>query len=206
MLTAAMTGFSTGLSLILAIGAQNAFVLRQGLIRAHVLWVVVFCACSDAVLIALGVLGMGAAIEAVPELNRGVMLAGAAFLMVYGAFAVRRAFSPEGGLAPSMAGTTASLGGTLGTCAALTWLNPHVYVDTVMLMGAIATPFAEAGHGGAFILGGALASLVFFTTLGYGARMLAPVFARPGAWRVFDLGVAAIMWTIALALASQALG
>ncbi|MGF1551087.1 MAG: LysE/ArgO family amino acid transporter [Paracoccaceae bacterium] len=201
---AALTGFWTGLSLILAIGAQNAFVLRQGLMRAHVFWICLVCALSDAALIALGVLGMGAAIEALPGLNTAIMLAGAAFLIVYGAMALRRALRP-GTLDPASEGT-GSLAAALATCLALTWLNPHVYIDTVVLMGAISVPFAEAGHGAAFVAGGATASLVFFFTLGYGARALAPLFAKPVAWRVLDAIVAAIMWSIAAALLLSALG
>lgn len=199
-----MTGFWTGLSLILAIGAQNAFILRQGLMRAHVFWICTICVLSDLVLISFGVAGMGAVVKAMPELNRGIMLGGAIFLAVYGALAARRAFSP-GHLDAAAAGE-GSLGAALGTCLALTWLNPHVYIDTVMLMGAVSVPFAEAGHGAAFVLGGTTASAVFLYGLGYGARALAPIFARPIAWRMLDGLVAGVMLMIGAALLSEALG
>jgi L-lysine exporter family protein LysE/ArgO len=204
MLSACLTGFWTGLSLILAIGTQNAFILRQGLMRAHVFWVCVICVLSDVVLISLGVAGMGAAVKAMPDLNDAIMLGGAAFLAVYGALAARRALAP-GRLEAATAGE-GSLGAAVGTCLALTWLNPHVYIDTVVLMGAVSVPFADAGHGAAFVVGGTAASAVFLFALGYGARALAPVFARPAAWRALDMLVAAVMWSIAVALASEALG
>ncbi|MEO0823660.1 MAG: LysE family transporter [Pseudomonadota bacterium] len=203
MIPAFATGFATGFSLILAIGAQNAFVLRQGLLRAHVFWVCLVCALSDAVLIAAGVAGMGAAIAALPSLNAAMLWAGALFLALYGAFAMRRAFNP--GRLEAAAEGAGSLGVALATCLAFTWANPHVYLDTVVLVGAISVPWTEAGHGTAFGAGAMLASFVFFFSLGYGARLLAPIFARPRAWQILDILIAIIMWAIAASLVSAAL-
>lgn len=198
MLPAALTGFATGFSLILAIGAQNAFVLRQGLMRAHVLPVCLTCALSDAILIAAGVAGMGTLATATPWLPTALALAGAAFLMVYGAMSLARAFRPDALRAAGHG--TGSLARALGTCLALTWLNPHVYLDTVALIGAVSATFSLWDAKLAFGAGATLASFVFFFGLGYGARLLAPVFARPRAWTVLDIGIAVVMWSIAAAL------
>ena len=192
---AAVAGFGLGISLILAIGAQNAFVLRQGLRREHVLAVVLVCALSDAVLVAAGVAGFGALAEAVPGLERVMRYGGAAFLMVYGARSFHAAW--RGG-AVLEAGTGAgSLQRAVLTCLALTWLNPHVYLDTVVLLGSVSAQYADRL---AFGAGAVAASFVFFFALGYGARLLAPVFRRPASWRVLDAGVGAVMWAIAVGL------
>ncbi|MEL6335484.1 MAG: LysE family transporter [Pseudomonadota bacterium] len=203
MFTAVATGFGTAFSLILAIGSQNAFVLRQGLMKAHVLPVILVCACSDAILITVGVTGVGAAAAAFPAVIEVILWAGAAFLIVYGALAARRALTP-GSLNPAVEGK-GSLTAAILTCLALTWLNPHVYLDTVILIGTVSLPFVEAGHGVAFALGAVSASFVFFTILGYGAGLLAPFFARPAAWRALDALVALIMWSIAALLIASAL-
>ena len=197
MLAAAWTGFVVQGSLILAIGAQNAFVLRQGLIGAHVLPVVLFCAISDAILIFAGVAGFGAITEALPWMPRAMTLAGAAFVAIYG---LQRAWAAWQGRydIEEIAGT-GTLGAALGTVAALTWLNPHVYLDTLALMGAISTGFEGAAKW-TFAAGGTLASGAFFVALGYGARGLAPVMRSPRAWRVLDGIVAATMLTIAVGL------
>ncbi|HUF87529.1 MAG TPA: LysE/ArgO family amino acid transporter [Thermohalobaculum sp.] len=195
---AALTGFATGFSLILAIGAQNAFVLRQGLLRAHVLAVCLACALSDAVLIAAGVAGMGSLAAAAPWAPAALALGGAAFLLVYGALSLARAFRPDS-LSAANHGT-GSLARALGTCLALTWLNPHVYLDTVALIGAISAGFALGDEKRAFAAGAILASFMFFFGLGYGARLLAPLFARPRAWTVLDIAIALVMWSIAAAL------
>jgi L-lysine exporter family protein LysE/ArgO len=188
-------GFGLGLSLILAIGAQNAFVLRQGLRRLHVLPVVLVCAISDAALIAAGVAGFGALAEAVPGLEFGMRVFGAGFLIWYGARTLLAAW--RGGASLQAGGDAQSLQSALLTCLALTWLNPHVYLDTVVLLGAISAQYDEPLY---FALGAMTASFVFFFTLGYGARALAPLFARPAAWRVLDLLVGVIMWGIAAKL------
>ena len=192
-----LSGFALGFSLILAIGAQNAFVLRQGLARTHVFWVALTCAVSDAVLIAAGVAGFGALAEALPWLRPVMTWGGAAFLFVYGALSFRAALRADGALRAAEAADRA-LWPTLLTCLAFTWLNPHVYLDTLVLVGSVASGFdAERWVFGA---GAMLASFVFFFSLGFGARALAPVFARPGAWRVLDGGIGLLMWTIALSL------
>ncbi|RFU85524.1 amino acid transporter [Streptomyces triticagri] len=189
---AAAAGFGTGLSLIVAIGAQNAFVLRQGIRRQAVLAVVGICALSDAVLIALGVAGLGAVVTAWPAALTLVGLAGGAFLLCYGTLAAVRALRPADGEGMSTRGTTTgSVRTAVLTCLALTWLNPHVYLDTVLMLGSIS---AERGSlRWVFGLGAVLASLVWFAGLGYGARLLSGVLARPTAWRVVDSLVAVTM-------------
>ncbi|MGL4279347.1 MAG: LysE/ArgO family amino acid transporter [Albidovulum sp.] len=191
-------GFGLSLSLIAAIGAQNAFVLRQGLRREHVLPVALFCAVSDAVLIAAGIAGIGIATERLPMLLPILKWGGVAFLAVYGAKAFRAAW--KGGEALDAAKTGAApLGRVLLTLAAITWLNPHVYLDTVVLLGSIANQYP--GREWSFGAGAALGSFSFFFALAYGARLLSPLFAQPAAWRVLDGFVAAVMWSIALSLA-----
>lgn len=197
MLLAVLAGLGFGLSLIIAIGAQNAYVLRQGLRREHVLAVVIVCAASDAVLIAVGVAGLGTIVQLAPWLLVVVRIAGAAFLLVYGGLALRRALRPSQ-LTTDVAGTTTPLLPVLGTVLALTWLNPHVYLDTIVLLGSV------AGTHGAdrwwFGLGAAIGSVLWFSALGFGARLLRPVFAKPVAWRVLDAFVAVVMVAIAVSL------
>ncbi|TQN41135.1 L-lysine exporter family protein LysE/ArgO [Blastococcus colisei] len=197
-LLAVASGLVLGLGLIVAIGAQNAFVLRQGLRLEHVAAVVAVCAVSDIVLIAAGVFGAGAAVSRVPSLIPVVCFAGAAFLLGYGVLAARRALRP-GALLPDAGGARAGLAVTVGTCLALTWLNPHVYLDTVVLLGSMASTYGE--HRWQFAAGAALGSAVWFTGLGYGARLLRPVFARPAAWRILDGGIAVVMVALAVSLA-----
>lgn len=189
-------GFFFSLSLIVAIGAQNAFVLRQGLLRQHVFATCLFCAVSDAILITLGVGGADLITSKLPWLMQVMRWGGAAFLLVYGLRAFRSAWTGAGALQAAGIGAV-SLRRTLLTIAALTWLNPHVYLDTLVLLGAVSSNFADKS---AFAIGAVLASLSFFFALGYGARLLAPIFAKPGAWRVLDLCVGLIMWAIALGL------
>ena len=196
-MTAIAAGFALGFSLILAIGAQNAFVLRQGIRGKYVFEVALTCALSDAVLISAGVGGMGAVVAAVPGLADALRWGGAGFLGIYGALRFRAAWSGGEHLDP--AGNGGPLGATLATCLALTWLNPHVYLDTVALLGSVSTRWP--GQGVAFALGAVAASFVFFFGLGYGARLLRPMFAKPFSWRVLDIGVGAVMWVIAAGLA-----
>jgi L-lysine exporter family protein LysE/ArgO len=193
-----LTGFATGLSLILAIGAQNAFVLRQGLLRAHVFWLCLLCATSDAVLIAAGVAGFGAITAIFPALPRIMALAGAAFLLVYGLIRLRAAW--QGDYVQVLAGKSAGLWPTLLTGAAFTWLNPHVYLDMLGLIGAVSTGFAESAERIAFALGAMAASYVFFFSLGYGARHLAPLMQSARAWRILDTGIAIVMFALAVGL------
>lgn len=188
-------GFGAGLSLIVAIGAQNAFVLKQGLMRHHVFWVCLFCAASDAFLILLGVTGMARILTAAPMLAEVMRWAGAAFLVWYGARSFRSAWRGGEALRPEGEGKT--LGRTLAVVAALTWLNPHVWLDTVVLLGAVSAGWPDPL---VFGLGAMTGSFLFFFALGYGARLLAPVFARPRAWQVLELGIGVVMWSIALTL------
>jgi len=198
MLEAAVQGYLVAISLIMAIGAQNAFVLRQGLRREHVLAVVLVCAVSDATLIAVGVAGFGAASAAAPWLGEVMRWAGVAFLVVYGALRFRAAARGGEALRPSEA-ASAPLGQVVLTCLVLTWANPHVYLDTVVLLGSISAQYAP--HQLAFGIAAACGSFSFFGALGFGARLLAPVFAKPQAWVWLELAVGATMWAIAAALA-----
>ena len=198
MFEAALNGYLTALSLILAIGAQNAFVLRQGIRREHVASVVAVCALSDAALIAAGVAGFGAVSAALPWIGVVMRWFGVAFLLVYGALRLRAALRGGAALKP-MAGAQVSLRRVLATCLLLTWANPHVYLDTLVLMGSISTQHAP--HQVAFGVAGALGSFSFFVVLGYGARLLAPLFANPRAWVVLEGVVGLTMWAIAAALA-----
>ncbi|NHQ73760.1 amino acid transporter [Roseovarius gahaiensis] len=192
---ALMAGFALGFSLILAIGAQNAFVLRQGLRREHVLPVVLVCAISDAVLVTAGILGFGALARAVPGLETVMRYGGAAFLIWYGA---RNFIAAWSGREVLEAGAAAGgLRRALLTCLALTWLNPHVYLDTVVLLGSVSAQYDDTL---AFGAGAVTASFTFFFALGFGARGLAPLFRRPASWRVLDAGVGLTMWVIAAKL------
>ena len=242
---ALVAGLGFGLSLIVAIGAQNAFVLRQGLLRSHVFAVVAVCAISDIVLIGLGIGGVGVAFQHLPWLMVVARIGGAAFLLVYAALAARRAFrptalttddgkpdestgapvsadavavasavasagandtSPEGSATPPpkrasggpLDRASAGLLATVLTCVALTWLNPHVYLDTVVLLGSVANTHGDSRW--LFGIGAAIGSIVWFTALGYGARFLRPLFARPAAWRVLDGIIAVMMAGIAVSL------
>lgn len=192
-----VTGFTMGLSLIVAIGAQNSFVLRQGLRNEHVFAVCLTCALSDAVLILLGVIGLRQATAMLPLLEPALRYGGAAFLIWYGARSLLSALRSSEALAVGTSGG-ASLSASLATCAALTWLNPHVYLDTVLLIGSIASQFP--GQELIFAAGAMTASFLFFFGLGYGARWLRPLFASPAAWRILDGIVAATMWAIAFKL------
>lgn len=190
------TGFFTGLSLIVAIGAQNAFVLRQGLLRQHRLPIALICALSDALLISAGILGIGAAASGTPALLDVARYAGIVFLVVYGAMAARRAWNGES-LEDSEATAMPRLA-AVTVCLALTYLNPHVYLD-VALLGSLANQHGEAGRW-QFGAGASLASITWFFLLAYGARLLQPLFARPSSWRVLDSAIAFVMWFLAIGL------
>ncbi|MCK6067341.1 MULTISPECIES: LysE/ArgO family amino acid transporter [Microbacterium] len=212
MLPSFLAGLGLGLTLIIAIGAQNLFVLRQGLRREHVFAVAAVCAASDAALIALGVSGLGLALTALPWLVEVIRWAGALFLLGYGLLAARRAIRPSGhALAPSpetepapgsagRAGTAvrSRLAPVLLTCLALTWLNPHVYLDTVFFLGLVAS-----GHGEArwvFAAGAMLGSILWFFGLAFGARYLSRWLATPRAWRILDAIIAVVMIALAVSL------
>ncbi len=198
MSEAALAGYFTALSLILAIGAQNAFVLRQGLRREHIGLVVLICAVSDAVLIGFGVAGFGAMSRAAPWLVPVMKWGGVGFLAVYGAQRFRAALRGGEALVPA-AGGGASRRKVAATCLLLTWANPHVWLDTVVLIGSVSAQYApwQVVFGAAAALG----SVSFFAALGFGARFLAPVFSQPRAWVVLEILVGVVMWTIAIALA-----
>ncbi|MBK0328254.1 amino acid transporter [Rhodobacteraceae bacterium F11138] len=196
MMPSFLPGFFLGFSLILAIGAQNAFVLRQGLQGRHVFWICLTCAVSDAILVAAGVAGFGHLATMVPWFETVMRFGGAAFLLCYGALALRNAW--RGG---SVLRAEGKDGGTLMaalvTVLAFTWLNPHVYLDTVVLIGSVSAQYPDRL---AFGAGAVCASFTFFFGLGYGARLLAPFFARPLAWRILDVLIGLMMWAIAAKL------
>lgn len=192
-----LSGFALGLSLIVAIGAQNAFVLKQGLKGEHIFWVVLVCALSDALLIGVGVSGFHVLVARAPWLTTLSRYAGAAFLLWYGARSFRAALRSAAALAPAGGGAS-PLGKTLATLLAFTFLNPHVYLDTVVLLGSVSTQFP--GRTAAFGAGAASASFVFFFALGYGARLLRPAFARPFTWKVLDVLIGLTMAALALKL------
>ena len=196
-MNAVFAGFGLGLSLIVAIGAQNAFVLRQGLKQAHVFWVCLVCALSDAVLIAAGVSGFGALAEHLPWFETLMRYGGAAFLMWYGWKNARSAWAGGGGLEAAGGDAGENLRSALLTVMALTWLNPHVYLDTVVLLGSISAQYDSRLL---FGVGACAGSFVWFFGLGYGARLLRPVFASAVAWRVLDAIIALTMWAIAASL------
>ena len=226
-----LAGLGVGFSLIIAIGAQNLYVLRQGMRREHVLIVIAICALSDAALIAVGVSGIGAALQHVPWLVVVVRWAGAAFLITYGVLAARRAWSGEGGLVDAAEGATtdaptdaapddaapsgdastggvatatrvprvtASVAAVVTTTLALTWLNPHVYLDTLFLLGSVANSYTDERWW--FAAGAMAASVIWFSALGIGARHLGRVLRSPRAWRILDGVIAAVMIVLGVML------
>lgn len=195
-------GFVLSAGLIIAIGAQNMFVLRQGLKREHVVPIVLFCAAADASLIVAGVSGLGGVLALVPGLSLVLSIGGAAFLAWYGVSALRRAANPSALVVGHEASMT--LGAALAGSAAFTFLNPHVYIDTVMLMGAVGASLPSAERP-LFMVGAALASLTWFSSLGFGARFLAPLFSRASAWRVLDIIIGVMMLGLAASLVHGAL-
>ncbi|MFC4500898.1 MULTISPECIES: LysE/ArgO family amino acid transporter [Streptomyces] len=201
-LAAAAAGFGTGLSLIVAIGAQNAFVLRQGIRRDAVLAVVGICALSDALLITLGVGGVGALVVAWPGALTAVGWIGGAFLLGYGLLAARRVIRPGTEALRTDGEAAGTRRRAVLTCLALTWLNPHVYLDTLFLVGSLAADRGPLRW--TFGLGAALASLCWFAALGFGARLLGRFLTRPAAWRVLDGLVAATMITLGVLLVAGA--
>ena len=197
LIAAALAGLGFGLSLIVAIGAQNAYVLRQGLRKEHVFVIVAICALSDALLIAVGVAGLGAIIQQLEWLLLLIELIGGGFLCTYGIMAAKRAWKPEV-LNTDTGGKAVSLKVAAGTALALTYLNPHVYLDTVLLLGSVAGTY-EANRWW-FAAGAMLGSVLWFSALGFGARLLDPVFKKPAAWRVLDAIIAVVMFTLGASL------
>jgi L-lysine exporter family protein LysE/ArgO len=198
-LPAFISGAALGASLIIAIGAQNAFVLQQGLRREHVFVVALICATVDASLIALGAAGFGSLVSASPTLASVTAWGGAAFLFVYGLRSFRAALRHEVLRADSEVPATTGLGRVVAITLAVSLLNPHVYLDTVVILGSVAARY-PADERAWFALGAVTASFVWFFSLAYGARLLTPVFARPRAWQVLNVAIGAIMWWIAVAL------
>ena len=198
MLDALIAGLFTGLSLIVAIGAQNAFVLRQGLLRRHVGPVVAVCSVSDLVLIAAGVAGIGAIVQHAPTALDVVRWMGVAFLTAYGVRSLWRA--RHAGALTASSDVEPRLRGAMVQAVALTWLNPHVYLDTVLLLGSIAAHHGATGKWW-FAVGAGLGSILWFTGLGYGARLAAPLLSRRRAWQVLDVLIGLTMLTIAVQLA-----
>jgi len=198
VLDALVAGLLTGLSLIVAIGAQNAYVLRQGLLRQHVGAVVTVCAVSDLILIVAGVAGIGAIVQHAPTALDVVRWLGVAFLTAYGVRSLWRA--RHAGSLQAATENEPRLRGALVQAVALTWLNPHVYLDTVLLLGSIAAHHGPTGKWW-FALGAVLASVIWFTGLGYGARFLGPLLSRPRAWQVLDVLIGLTMLAIAIQLA-----
>lgn len=197
LFVAASAGFFLGVSLIVAIGAQNAFLLRQGLLRQHVFILCVICALSDALLIVVGVFGFGTLVSQAKWLIDAVTIGGAIFLFIYGFMAFRRVMSPDAMKAASQG--AGNLAKAIATCLALTYLNPHVYLDTVVLLGGLSANYQGADRV-AYGAGAATGSFVWFFALGYGARLLVGVFENPKAWQVLDFIIGCIMWLIAASL------
>ena len=192
-----LTGLLTGLSLIVAIGAQNAFVLRQGLLKKHVLVIVLICAISDATLITLGVLGLGSLISALPWLLEVIRWVGVAFLVWYGSSSLRR-FAKNESLKAAEAGS-GTLKQTVLTVLALTFLNPHVYLDTVIFIGGIANQFGDQKW--MFVIGAVSASFIWFFSLGFGASKASVLVSKPAFWKILDIFIAAVMYSLAITLA-----
>ena len=196
MLNVALTGFGTGLALIVAIGAQNAFVLRQGIKGERVLPIVLTCLASDVVAITAGVAGLGFVLERWPGLLPVAQVLGGVYLLAFGIHAALRAWRPkamEAGTGSTMGVRTAVL-----TALALTWLNPHFYLDATLMLGTVANSFGAQRWW--FLVGALTASAAWFFSLGYGARLLRPLFARPNSWRVLDGGIAAVMGVLGVTL------
>ena len=190
-------GFSLGLSLILAIGAQNAFVLKQGLKGEHVFLVCLICALSDAILILIGVGGFHVLVASYPGLVTAARYGGAIFLFVYGLVSFRSAWLAKHTLMPSEMKSGSWINSAL-ICLAFTWMNPHVYLDTIVLLGSVSSQFSDEIE--YFAAGATSASFVFFFSLGYGARLLRPIFARARSWQVLEIFIGIIMWAIAVRL------
>ncbi|APU16189.1 MULTISPECIES: LysE/ArgO family amino acid transporter [Actinoalloteichus] len=197
VVTPVVAGLGAGLSLIVAIGAQNAFVLRQGILRRHVLPIVAICIASDLVLIALGVTGVTAVLERIPAAATVVRWLGAAFLLGYGLLAARRALRPAS-LDPANAAPVESWRVAVLTCLAVTWLNPHTYLDTVLLLGTVGNSWQDQRWW--FGAGAMAGSVLWFVALGFGAGLLRGFFTRPASWRVLDSLVAATMLTLGVLL------
>jgi L-lysine exporter family protein LysE/ArgO len=194
-----ISGFFLSLSLIIAIGPQNAFVLRQGLLRRHVFPIAAFCAISDIILIAIGVFGLGSVISQIEWLSPYMFMVGGIWLTGYGILRLRGAYIADSYLEASSSETT-DLKVALTNCAALTWLNPHVYIDTLVLIGTVSIRFEDKVQFGA---GACLASVIFFFALAFGARVLSPLMSSPKAWQALDAAIALVMFALAYSMFSE---
>jgi len=197
MLGAALAGFALGGSLIIAIGAQNAFVIRQGVLNQYVFWVCLFCSLSDVILIWAGIYGLAAVLAVAPQLLALLRYGGVIFLLWYGIKAGLRALHAQAMQDSTV--KTQSLWAAIALCAAFTWLNPHVYLDTVVLVGSVANA-RPVGEQVPFAIGASLASLVWFFAIGYGAKVLREPLSQPKVWQVIDLAIALIMFWLAIKL------
>ena len=193
-----LAGLTMGLGLIVAIGAQNVFVLRQGLRHEHVFAVCLACALSDAILIIVGITSFAKIAVMLPWIDPAMRYGGAAFLAWYGAMSLRSALRSRDALVVESMEVPSTLSRTLLACLAITWLNPHVYLDTVVLLGTVSTQFPSRQF--SFAAGATTGSFLFFFALGYGAKRLRPVFAKPSSWRMLEGAIALVMWAIALKL------
>lgn len=192
------TGLLLGGSLIIAIGSQNAYVLKQGLLRSHVFIICLICAVSDAVLITIGTTGIGKVIENHPDWLKAITWAGAAYLFFFGIMSFRAALSNQT-LHAAAEDNSQNIKVVISTVLALTFLNPHVYLDTVLLIGSISSPYSETDRH-YFTLGAVSASFIWFFSLGYGARFLIPLFSKPSAWKILNSVIGLVMWWIAYQL------
>ncbi|UYM14491.1 LysE/ArgO family amino acid transporter [Endozoicomonas euniceicola] len=192
-----LSGFSLGLSLILAIGSQNAFVLKQGIKNHHLFIVCLVCSISDAILITLGITGFGIIVKEIPTIEIIARYGGAVFLFIYSLISFKLALSESQSLKPEGSSET-SLLKTVIVCLAFTWLNPHVYLDAVILLGSISTQYQP--YQLVFGIGAVTASFIFFFILGYGAKVLAPVFRNPLAWKILEFIIGTVMLSIAIFL------
>lgn len=195
------TGLLLGGSLIIAIGAQNTYVLKQGLVKSHVFLICLFFALADAILITIGTTGIGKIIENYPEWLKTITWFGAAYLFIFGLMSFRSAFKNES-LESAASEGNQNIKTIIATLLALTFLNPHVYLDTVLLIGSIASPYNHADRVN-FTLGAVSASFIWFFGLGYGARFLTPLFAKPSAWKILNVFIGIVMWWIAYQLISN---
>lgn len=196
-MTTFFSGFFLSLSLILAIGSQNAFILKQGIKKQHIVLICTICAISDAILISLGIAGFGAIVNKYPAIEMYARYGGALFLFVYSVLSFKSAFS-QSHILKAESGVEKSTLKTVAICLAFTWLNPHVYLDTMVLLGSISTQYE--GKQIEFGLGAVVASFTFFFSLGFGARLLAPIFQKPKSWQVLEFIVGLTMLIIALTL------
>lgn len=199
MLATFSKGFIVSFGLIVSIGAQNAFVLKQGLLHQYIFWVCLTCFICDFVLMSIGVLGLGTLISQNLTVTLVLAVAGALFLFVYGLRAFVAAYRNTSGLIASTDTPKASLGKTIATTLALTLLNPHVYIDTIMLIGTVAATLSQ-NQKYLFLIGSCSASVLRFFSLGYGARLLNPLFKKPNTWRVLDIIIGSFMWMLAINL------